>query len=373
MDKLCFTFVVKAKPDDHKTNIYTITAISTPAGDTYIIPDELQPLNLHKEITKCDIINKIKNSLKRRHEKRDVWITLTKELANTYLDDGNIQFEGFLLAKVENEKEKTCTEENLIRILESLDKKSDKEQKHINKLKLAEKFVLDKFSGKITNVHQWLSNFESECTRFEIIKDTDKIEMLRLVMDESAMDWYNSMLIKNSLNSEWKIWIDSLCETFANKGWSPVRYAFNYRYKQGSMIEYALKKERLLLEIQKSIDTQTLINLIATGLPNYIIDKIDREEIKTINDLFSNIRGLEHLIKKPNLKDKYENNATSKNNNNDNRLPCTICKKENKGIRFHPESLCWFKNKQESKQKITQQTMDNNLIETEFLDMDPKN
>lgn len=72
----------------------------------------------------------------------------------------------------------------------------------------------------------------------------------------------------------------------------------NFKYIQGSMLEYALKKERLVLEINKSIDTQTLIYLIATGLPNFIMDRIDRESLKEVNDLFNCIRGLESLTRK---------------------------------------------------------------------------
>lgn len=67
--------------------------------------------------------------------------------------------------------------------------------------------------------------------------------MLRLLMEESALDGYNSMLIKNTINSEWSIWKDSLMERFSSKGWSPVKYAFNYRYKQGPIVDYVLKKK----------------------------------------------------------------------------------------------------------------------------------
>ena len=372
MDRLRFTFTIKAKPDDPKTSVYAITSIFTPAGETYSIPEELQTMNLHKEVLKCEaIITKIKNSLKKRHDKREVWITLTEGLKHTYIDEGNMQFEGYLLERVEEKRGNTTTEESLIKILETLNMKDDT-SKHRNKLKLAEKFVLEKFSGKITNVPQWLDNFENECTRLEIITDIDKIGILRLLMEESAMDWYNSMIIKNTVNSEWSIWKENLLETFANKGWAPVRYAFNYKYKQGSMLEYALKKEKLLLEINKSMDTSTLINLIAIGLPNYIADKIDREKIKTTTDLFNNIRGLEHLIKKQIPKEKFDKYTSYKNSNKDNKSPCSICKKANKGVRFHPESTCWFKNSQEDKHK-KQEQISNNLIETEFLDIDPKN
>ena len=50
------------------------------------------------------------------------------------------------------------------------------------------------------------------------------------------------MLIKNTLNSEWEIWKENFLETFAAKGWSPVLHALNYRSLNGSVLDYALKK-----------------------------------------------------------------------------------------------------------------------------------
>lgn len=34
-------------------------------------------------------------------------------------------------------------------------------------------------------------------------------------------------------------------ETFKNQGWDMVTHAFAFRYKEGLLIDYALKKERL--------------------------------------------------------------------------------------------------------------------------------
>lgn len=64
------------------------------------------------------------------------------------------------------------------------------------------------------------------------------------------------------------------------------------------MLEYALKKEKLLLEVRKKIDIGTLIDLIAAGLPNYLSDKIDRETLQQTEDLYNEIGKLEHLVGK---------------------------------------------------------------------------
>ena len=96
-------------------------------------------------------------------------------------------------------------------------------------------------------------NFEAECNRIEI--------------EDITLDWYSSMLINQTINSEWAVSKRNFCETFADKDMSPIRYAMLYKYRQGSLLEYALKKrDYYLLEINKSIDKLTVIDLIATGL-----------------------------------------------------------------------------------------------------------
>ncbi|GBP76824.1 hypothetical protein EVAR_49112_1 [Eumeta japonica] len=76
-----------------------------------------------------------------------------------------------------------------------------------------------------------------------------------------------------------------------------ARYALSFKYQAGLLLEYALKKEKLLLEVRKSSDTGTLIDLIAFGLPNYVADKIDREKLRNTEDLYNDIEKLEQLDK----------------------------------------------------------------------------
>lgn len=357
MEKLKFEFAVIPKPDDMKTNIYGLLSITDTQNNKYNMPKEYQPINLHQELIKDKAFEMIKKSIKKRHEKREVWINLTSEIKKVYYGDGNMQFDEFLLEKVETENEKST-------IKTEVNKKQ-------NKLKLAEKFSIEKFSKATTNVTQWLSTFEKECERLELDSDVEKIEILRLLLDDSCKDWYITMLIKNTIESSWSIWEKSLKETYADKGWSPIRYAINFKYLKGSILDYALKKERLLLEIDNSINKNFMINMIATGLPEFITDKIDREKLKDVNDLFNSLRGLEHLIKE---------NHTNKNSSINNKPelkklwakkennPCKICEKKGKRNRFHLETMCWYKN--ENKED---NTLINTLLNVEISDENPKN
>ncbi|XP_050511880.1 uncharacterized protein LOC126887966 [Diabrotica virgifera virgifera] len=211
-----------------------------------------------------------------------------------------------------------------------------------------------------------METFENECTRLQIDKNTEKIEILRLFLEGSCVDWYRSMLIKYSINSDWDEWKNKFCDTYADKGWTPVRYAFEFKYMNGSLLEYALKKERLLLQINKSLNKKIMIDLIAIGLPNYIADRIDRDTLKETEDLFNEIRGLEHLIKMK-TSEKKEIPYFKK------KQACKICEKEGKGLRYHLESSCWYKSKSEVPKNQEVRTVNNHKLELELNETNPKN
>lgn len=232
---------------------------------------------------------------------------------------------------------------------------------------------MEKFSRNTTNVQQWLDTFESECARLQINTDLQKVQMLRLLLEDTCIDWYTSMLIKHTIDSDWSVWRRSLNETFADKSWSPVRYAMNFKYIQGSMLEYALKKERLLLEINKTIDTQTLIYLIATGLPNFVMDKIDRESLKEVNDLFNDIRGLENLTSKNDTKrsSSMGNRYNKQEIKQTVKRSCRICENKGKLNRFHPENVCWYN--QEKRTTDDKPINSNSILKVELNNEDSKN
>lgn len=357
MDKLQFTF--KLLEATEKTNLLCITEITTPDNRTYIIPNEWKPAYKHKEISETSAFNKVKNALKKRGQYRKIWIPLTKDLKKIYLDEGeNLQFADEYLEELTQQLDETgkkhIENENTPGKVENLKK-------------VAEKFILEKFSNK-ANANQWIEEFEKECDRFEIDKDERKIEMLRNLLEKSHLEWYSSMIIKFSINSEWSEWKKKFCETYGNKGWSQVKYAFNFKYQAGPLIEYATRKERLLLDVNKNIDESTIINLIAVGLPEDILHKIDREAIKQTTQLFAEINKYEHLQKKIEVEKKLKTKSDYKEFGQ--RKPCTICEKLGKGSRFHPESKCFFKkseNNSKNNKVINNLTIDAELIE------EPKN
>lgn len=375
MEKLKFEFVVKPT-EDPKMSLICLTSIMDVDKNMFSIPERFQPVKHHNELIQSPIFQKVKATLQRRHEKRQVWISLTPDLRDTYMDeDGNMQFKGYLLEELRSQPQQTFTNETetLTKILENF-VELKKESKQCNLKNLSEKFVIEKFTKRTSSVVQWMDIFETECTRLGINEDIQKIQVFRLFLDDSCQDWYNSMLIKYTISSEWGIWKNKFCETYVNKGWSPIRYAFLFKYRQGSLLEYALKKERLLLEVNKLIDKPTLIDLIVIGLPNFIADEIDRNKLKDIEDLVSCIRGLEHLVNKRIVEKKVFDSESKIKDKGFKDRPCKICEKEKKGTRYHSESVCWFKNRDSDRSKKESiRSVHNSELEMSLNEIDPKN
>ncbi|KAL0849699.1 hypothetical protein ABMA28_011663 [Loxostege sticticalis] len=375
MEKLRFDFAVKSTADG-KSNIICITSIATCEGQVFGIPVEYQPANLHQAIINTSNYSKIKRSLVKRHQTRKIWITLTDEISKTYLDeDQNLQFDDIYLEEVSNEKSnvesvRSDSNNTLEKLLEKMleDKQIKSETQNLGKI--AKDFVIEKFTGRNANAYQWIKDFNKECERFEIIEDKKKIEILKFFLEYSSLDWYSCMIMKISVESEWSKWEKNFCETFANKGWSPIRYALAFKYQAGSLLEFALKKEKLLLEVRKSIDTGTLIDLIAFGLPNYVSDKIDREILQGTEDLYNEIGKLEHLVAKNKFDKKGIMYSDSRPKKDEEKKPCQACVNEKRGKRYHSEENCWFKVKN---QKAIVKTVNNSELEVKLNEESPKN
>lgn len=370
MDKLKFIFESKLTTDG-KSNFIAITSIVTQDDKVFLVPEECQEASLHKPIYTSKAYVTVKNTLKKRHQTRSVWIKMTEEISQTYVDaDKNMIFQDQFLEEITQERlsiaNKSSSDDPIVKILKKLVENQQKNEKQSMK-KLADRFVLEKINGKNISACHWMEVFEKECARFDITRDEEKIEIFRLFLDKSCTDWYSSMMIKLGLQSEWLDWKSNFLQTYGDKGWTASRYALSFKYQSGSLLEYAVKKERLLLEVRKTIDQGTLIDIIATGLPDYITDRINKDEIIETKDLFNELGKLEHLVSKK----KY---IIKKDDTKPLKEKCSICEKLNKGSRFHSEAACWFKTKEGEKFKRDAiKHVNNSAIETELNEKDSKN
>lgn len=374
MEKLRFDFCMRGTKDG-KSNILCLTSLATPDGHTYAVPEEVQPITHHRELIATDVFVKVKNSIKKRNQFRKVWIPLTQDISDVYLDaGGNLQFDDYILDEITDElapqSTKSSTDDAVIKLLQKLIEDKSQKSEIQNLSKIAKDFMIEKFSEKNLNAHQWIQEFEKECARCMVTDDKKIIEILKFFLEKAGADWYSCMLLKFTVDSEWELWKKNFSNTFGNKGWSPTRYAYAFKYQAGSLLDYALKKEKLLLSVRKSMDTDTLIDLIAVGLPNSISDKIDRETLNATEDLYNELGKLEYLAVDKEKKQKFIEKKLKKP---DGKTPCPKCEKEKRGKRYHLESDCWFneKNNEEKNKKI--RNVNNSELEVELNNDDTKN
>ena len=144
-------------------------------------------------------------------------------------------------------------------------------------------FAIKQFDGT-QKATDWILEYETECEKYEIQNDEKRIKNLKKYLGKTASEWYQTNLPKDE-EYNWENWKAAFLKAFSNKGWSAVRYAYNFKYISGSITEYAIKKEQLILEVRRKISKETRINLIVIGLLIHIQDKIDKEAVQSTNDL----------------------------------------------------------------------------------------
>ncbi|KAK9886418.1 hypothetical protein WA026_016697 [Henosepilachna vigintioctopunctata] len=238
--KLQFTFTYVASKTDKKSNVIIITSISTEDNKKYTLEEDDKIASKHVALSKTDSFKRLKRSLNQRGAVRTIWITCSeKEMINTYFDeDENLMFNDMYLNEIKQTKSEDTT---------------PKKENKLNLKNISERFMIEKFVCKFTNAKQWMDTFEKECKRHEINEDITKIEILRLFLDKSCADWHSATLKTLKIEAEWSEWKEKFLETFADKGWSTGMYAIYYRHKEGSLMEYAIRKEKLLLEMDEDI------------------------------------------------------------------------------------------------------------------------
>lgn len=315
----------KGKKNKLSTKIKTIKLIGE--ENTYIFPDSYQDEIYHTKLFELETVNNASKSMTKENQYRNITVTLLDDIAKEYIDaDNNFVFKDFYL------EEQGDMDINTL-------KNEDQTMKELSLYEIEKKFILDKFNGKNQNAKSWLQDFENECIRYKIIDDINKIQCLRLFLEGGAKDWYISA--RKKLNIEiWNEWTRSFLQTFADKGWSNVRYAYTYKYinNYGTPLEYALRKERLLLECEKTMTEISRISHIVVGLPIYIQDEIDKEVIETTEDLMNHLRKYESSktkIRRDNFKPQ-----DSEINENINKKPCYICTSIGKKNMYHLPEIC---------------------------------
>lgn len=335
--KAKFRFACEASSSDAKSNVRNVKCI-TLDGDSisYSFPDDLQNITTHPELVKNTTVARVVKQLERRGMVRNLMVALDETTAALYIDEvGNVCFRGNYLDEVPPEP----------RAKPPLDSIPAPE-KPFSMKSLVKDMVLEKFSGKGQNAEEWLKQFTKECDRMAVPQNR-YIEALRLFLEGGAADWFIISTKLIGMNEEWPSWSTSFVQNFGPKCWQEVRAAYNFKYLRGSLTDYALKKIRLLLEVEPNITIQSRINLVVMGLPDTLMDKLDRSYIENHSDLMSELSRFECAPEKSDVMKSVLTKATSSPNGNQNplfrtsgRKPCPLCEKAG-FTRLHSVATCW--------------------------------
>lgn len=213
---------------------------------------------------------------------------------NTYLDEKpeeSAAAKGSESARIGGE---AGLNENLIKILQQLtveSKVKSEQEKELDLCGIERKMCLLPFSGR-QNAAEWLADFECECARCNVTDSVAKVKCMRLFLTGTAREWHQATG-KKFKETDYDQWASSFKTVFTDRGWSNILYAYSFKHVAGSLVEYALKKESLLLDVEKSMSATSRICHIICGLPRSIIEKIDREQIKSTDELVNELRRFE--------------------------------------------------------------------------------
>jgi hypothetical protein len=338
-DKL-YVYIIKKGENDFELN-----GISEDKILWYKFPCEYRNLNEHTVLYNKTIIKNTISAIRPINGYRKLMVKLDEDLKKVYFDEvGNLCYLDLPLEEIDSAIETTSSsmmsrEENfLIKRIQDLESKLHQ---------IETKFILEKFD-KTQNATHWLEQFESECARHGIKDEIKVIETLNFFLVGSPKDWYEANLRKIGLTC-WSKWRSSFLSVFVDSSWSKIRKAFNFKYLGGSLIDYALTKEKLCLEVEKKGSSESRINMIVVNLPLEIQDKLDKTKITGIDELFIELRKIDDSFSRQNKEFTTNKNLTNfrgnigKPNNQIGEFkkkPCYICEKAGFKNRYHLANEC---------------------------------
>ena len=376
MSKYQLYIVTEASSSTEKTTILKLKKIKSAESEIwYSFPEELQTLGTHKNLLELPAVKNAVHSIKSRGQYRSVNVIFSSDLEKLYMDDaGNFTFNNFLLPETTAQQCETTTQSSSGTGLSELASclKVLVERKEEPLTKIANQFLIEKFSTRNKNVQAWVIAFEREAARFSL-SGTRLIEVFRSCLDQSLNDWFSNAQKKLGIEADWDNWKENLISTFSDDSYTPIRYAYGYRHMTGSFIDFVLKKERLLLDLDHDIPDKLRLNLIVLGLPIKIQNELERSSMNSLEDLISKVKKYDYEVqRKTSQMDSAENKATpnsratemsgksQKATSKERKHPCSICEQNNRGTRYHQEKNCWFKDTNKVK------AVNNLEIETEL-------
>lgn len=397
---LLYVKIVKRRYANSEGTCIALERISIDGQTFFVIPSDKRVMNAsHQQLYNNSTIKAAANSIVPVNGYRNLKIKLSAELKRFYFDDeDNACFDGIYLEEASDTQKTDLNSSSFTTsftgslsnndtiMLQQLREANDVRQQQERIANVEKKFNLIKFNGT-QNTVEWLEMFEKECVRYQV-DNSRKVDVIKYFLEGSAYDWYHTNLQRLDIE-DFALWKASFLAVFVNKGWYSVRKLFNFKYRSGySLSNFAIKKERLCLEAEKTMTEQSIINMIVAELPDNIQEKLDKQEVKTVNLLHAELRKLDdrystkiknssitnsdqfiqkQVTKTANSKQQtsYQTNKEKVANGPLKKEPCFLC--ANLGLdnppRYHNPAVC--NNKEKYAKKLLHI---NNIIEKETYD-----
>lgn len=287
MSKYQFYLCVDGKGKDDYVTVRRICAFDEHTWFSF--PEEHHKLSNHKELAKLTPIKSAVAVLKSRGQYCTVNVSLTDSVKKLYEDEaGNFIFKNFFLGETNFSSQSQLSYDlKLDELVCCLSKPHPESIKDILKY-----FSVEKFSTKNKNVEAWCYRFQKESSRFDL-SGQKQIEIFKSYLDSSMDDWFSVNQRRLPSDADWSIWKKQLLSTFSDHSWKPIKYAFNYKFLNGSLITYALRKQKLLLELDIDLSDLIILYLIVVGLPLHIQNSLNRYSVNSIEKLHKKLKKFE--------------------------------------------------------------------------------
>lgn len=371
VSRLQFHILVGASSDG-KSNVTLIRRVRFAESDTwYGFPAEAHPCSAHPDLIKVPIIKSAISSLKSRGSYRNVNVTLSSDVYSQYVDDDdNFVFGDCVLGELDVSPARSSSDsspsasDSVVACLERLSAPKEDSLKEILR-----HILLEKFLPKNRNVESWCDRFEKELDRFKL-SGRRQVEVLKSCLDPSLNNWFIVTQENLPTDAEWLLWRQELIANFGDCSFRPLCSAIGFKYIGGSLVDYAINKEKLLIESNRGYSRSVMLDLIVYGLPSHIIKSLNKNNITNMQLLKDKLKKYEgddkfnsNKIKSsvrsssPNSFRRFDNKNNVNNNVNAGKKnfskvkECSFCAKKGNPGRLHPESNCWFKERQETPQK----------------------
>lgn len=359
-----FTLSVVASPTDSKTNMWSLNTIQFLDDDDdviYAIPEQYRATSHHDKLCVLPAALIALKNMPRRHTRRSFKVSLADEVKRIYCDaDGNPVFRGDPLDIYDGSLDTfsspyQASSSSSARMLSDVVKEAitaaasaaSANAPTVRSIaSIVKDAVINKFEPKKANAASWIGILERECVRLSVEEDR-YWEVLRLFIGGAAENWFAS-IVNKSPTTEWAFWRESFLKNFSKSGWNVAASAFQYRYINGSLIDYVHAKINLLSLYNPKMHDLDVMSHIVLGLPTTIQDKINPNDVATVDDLVSTIIQFEKPVTRT-IGDTKTSSTTKATSSSFNafaslrpRVLCAYCK--SKGFeRFHREMDCFTK------------------------------